>query len=87
MPLSVVGVAREVLHCGDKHTTEDLYIVKHLNTALLSRPTSVNLRLVVRVDSIDLDSVKQNYPKLCDGLGLVQELYKVDLDLIPSPCL
>lgn len=79
VPLSKVGVPREVLHCGDKHTTEDLYIVKHLNTALLSRRASVNLRLVVRVDSIDLDSVKQNYPKLCDGLGLVQELYTIRL--------
>lgn len=86
-PLSVVGVAREVLHCGDKHTTEDVYIVKHLNTALLSRPASVNLRLVARIDSIDLDSVKQTYPKLCDGLGLVQQPYTIKLTLMPSLCL
>ncbi|KAL7846654.1 hypothetical protein SRHO_G00216340 [Serrasalmus rhombeus] len=79
VPLPVVGVTREVLHSGDKHTTEDLYIVKHLNTALLSRPASVNLRLVARIDSIDLDSVKQTYPKLCDGLGLVQQPYTIKL--------
>lgn len=79
VPLSVVGIAREALYCGDKHTTEDLYVVKHLNTALLSRPASVNLRLVARIDSIDLDSVKQTYPKLCDGLGLVQQPYTIKL--------
>ncbi|KAL7859464.1 hypothetical protein SRHO_G00146110 [Serrasalmus rhombeus] len=46
---------------------------------LLSRPASDNLRLVARIDSIDLDSVKQTYPKLCDGLGLVQQPYTIKL--------
>lgn len=58
--LSVVDVARENLHYSKKYTTEDIYVVKHLNTALLSRPASVSLRLVARVDSIDMASVKQN---------------------------
>ena len=79
VPLSVVGVAREVLKSGDKRTTEDIYVVKHLNTALLSRPASVSLRVVARVDSIDLDSVKQQYPKLCCGLGLVLQQYTIKL--------
>lgn len=73
-PLSVVGVANGELQCVDKCTTED---VKHLNAALLSRPASVNLRLVARVDSIDLETVKLNYPKLCDGFGPVQQPYTI----------
>jgi len=79
VPHSVVGVAREILKSGDKRTTEDIYVVKHLNTVLLSRPASVNLRLVARVDSIDLDAVKWQYPKLCGGLGLVQQQYTIKL--------
>ena len=35
-PLSMVGVARENLQCGKKYTTKVIYMVKHLNTALLS---------------------------------------------------
>ncbi|ROI15591.1 hypothetical protein DPX16_2538 [Anabarilius grahami] len=67
-----IGVAREILKCGDKRTTEDIYVVKHLNTALLSRPASVILRLVARVDSIDLDSAVRRNGET-DGDGLMEE--------------
>ncbi|KAJ8332619.1 hypothetical protein SKAU_G00424080 [Synaphobranchus kaupii] len=44
-PLSVVGVAREVLQCGDRSTTEDIYVLKHLKVALLSRPADIVVHL------------------------------------------
>ncbi|KAJ8364759.1 hypothetical protein SKAU_G00135900 [Synaphobranchus kaupii] len=44
-PLTVLGLAREVLQCGDRSTTEDIYVLKHLKAVLLSRPASVRLRL------------------------------------------
>ncbi|KAJ8332613.1 hypothetical protein SKAU_G00424020 [Synaphobranchus kaupii] len=84
-PLTVVGVAREVLQCGDRSTTEDIYVLKHLKVALLSRPASVRLRLVARVDSIDLETVKQIYPKLCRGLGLIQQKYTIKLNPDTKP--
>ncbi|KAJ8332677.1 hypothetical protein SKAU_G00424660 [Synaphobranchus kaupii] len=84
-PLTVVGVAREVLQCGDRTTTEDVYVLKHLKVALLSRPASVRLRLVARVDSIDLATVKQIYPKLCRGLGLIQQKYTIKLNPDTKP--
>lgn len=46
---------------------------------LLSRPASVSLKLVARVDTINQESVRQTYPKLCDGLGLVQKSYTIKL--------
>ncbi|KAJ8369269.1 hypothetical protein SKAU_G00092970 [Synaphobranchus kaupii] len=84
-PLTVVGVAREVLQCGDRSTTEDIYVLKHLKVALLSRPVSVRLRLVARVDSIDLETVMQIYPKLCRGLGLIQQKYTIKLNPDTKP--
>ena len=77
--LSVIGVARETLRRGKKTATEDIYVVKDLQTALLGRPVIEQLQLVCRVDSITMESVKQQYPKLCSGLGLVQRPYAIKL--------
>lgn len=49
------------------------------STEDVCRPASVHLSLVARVDSIDLDSVKQHYQQLCDGLGLVQLPFTIRL--------
>ncbi|KAJ8355042.1 hypothetical protein SKAU_G00226090 [Synaphobranchus kaupii] len=77
--LSVLGVARETLRRGKKTAIEDIYVVKHLHTALLGRPAIEQLQLVCRVDSITMESVKQQYPKLCSGLGLVRRPYSIKL--------
>lgn len=47
----------------------------------MSREASLRLKLVARLDSvsIDLDTVKIAYPKLCDGLGWVQKPYTIKL--------
>ena len=79
VPLIVKGTASEVLCYSGRTATEDIYVVQNLHTALLSRAASVKLKLVVRLDSIDLDSVKKTYPKLCEGLGLVQKEYTIKL--------
>lgn len=79
VPLEVKGAVREVLCYGDRTVTEDVYIVKNLHTSLLSRPASVKLNLVARVDSISLDTVKESYPKLWEGLGLLQKEYTIKL--------
>lgn len=77
--LSVLGVAKETLRRGKKTATEDIYVVKDLHAALLGRPAIEQLQLVSRVDSITMESLKQQYPKLCRGLGCVQRPYAIRL--------
>ena len=90
--LSVLGVARETLRRDEKTATEDIHVVKDLHTALLRRPAIEQLQLVCRVDSITMESVKEQYPKLCSGLGLVQRPYSIKLkpEAVPfslhAPC-
>ena len=76
--LSVLGVARET-------AIEDIYVVIDLHTALLGRPAIEQLQLACRVDSITMESLKQQYPKLCSGLGL-QRPYAIKLkpEALPS---
>ena len=83
--LSVLGVATETLRSGKKTATEDIYVVKDLHTALLGRPAIEQLQLVCRVDNVTMESVKQQYPKLCEGLGLVKRPYSIKLktDAVP----
>lgn len=83
--LSVLGVAKETLRSGHKTAMEDIYVVKDLHTALLGRAAIEQLQLVCRVDSITIESVKQRYPQLCSGLGLVQKPYSIKLkpDAVP----
>ena len=85
MPLSVLGRYRESLCKGEQVIQEDVYVVNDLNVALLSRPASVKLKLVYRADSIDKSEMEESYPKLCQGLGMMQQPYTIKLrpDAIP----
>ncbi len=66
--LDVRGVTTETLSYKERSTPEKLFVVRDLQAALLSRAASLRLKLVARLDSIslDLDTVKIAYPKLCD---------------------
>lgn len=77
--LNVLGSVTETLTYKDRSTTERIYIVRDLHVGLLSRPASVRLKLVARIDMIDQETVRTTYPKLCDGLGLVQKPYTIKL--------
>lgn len=77
--LTVLGSTTETITYGDRCTAEKIYVVKNLRVALLSRSASVRLKLIARMDTIDLESIKQLYPKLCEGLGLVQKPYTIKL--------
>lgn len=77
--LMVLGSATETLSYIERSTTEKIFVVKDLRMVLLSRPASVRLKLVARVDTIDQETVRKTYPKLCDGLWLVQKPYTIKL--------
>lgn len=78
-PLHVLGMCRETLCKGEQVIQENVYVIKDLHIALLSRPASVKLNLVSRADSIDMKVLNENYPKLCQGLGLMQQPYTIKL--------
>lgn len=59
--------------------TEKMFAMRGLQVALLSRPATVRLNLVARVDTIMEESVKQIHPKLCKWTRLVQKPYKIKL--------
>ncbi|KAK0136800.1 hypothetical protein N1851_027011 [Merluccius polli] len=79
-PLDVVGVARLILRRGEKEEREDVYIAHHVHTALLGRAVSCRLGLVARLDSVTMETLKENYPKLCTGLGEMRKcLWTADM--------
>ena len=78
-PLDVVGVARLILRRGEKEEREDVYIARHVHTALLGRAVSCRLGLVARLDSVTMETLKENYPKLCTGLGEMRQPYAIKL--------
>uniref|UniRef100_A0A1A7X3E1 Gypsy retrotransposon integrase-like protein 1 n=1 Tax=Iconisemion striatum TaxID=60296 RepID=A0A1A7X3E1_9TELE len=79
IPLEVLGMCEETLCKGDQEIQENIYVVNDLHVALLSRPASVKLNLVCRTDSVDLNVLNEQYPKLCQGLGLMQQPYSIKL--------
>ncbi|KAK0145669.1 hypothetical protein N1851_015450 [Merluccius polli] len=57
--LTVLGSATETLTYKERSITEKIYIVKDLHMGLLSRPASVRLKLVARVDTIDQETTER----------------------------
>lgn len=53
-------------------------ICAHLSL-LLGLPAIVALGLLVRVDSVVMETFKSRYPSLCSGLGEVQQPYAIKL--------
>lgn len=56
-PLSVLGVLNMLLQRGNKHTLEEVYVVKSLHSALLGRPAITKSGLVTRVDGISIHTL------------------------------
>ena len=76
--LQVKGQFTANLNYQDKEATEEVYVVKSLNRSLLGRPAIEALGLVQRVNAVQTktDLVKQ-FPKLFEGLGKLEEEYKI----------
>lgn len=79
IPLEVAGFTKMQLTYRSKQTEEKVYVVKNLSTPLLGLPAITALGLLLRVDSITMDFLKVNYPKLCKGLGNIQRAYHIKL--------
>lgn len=83
--LQVAGYAKMQLAYKGKQTEEKVYVVKNLSTPLLGLPAITALGLLIRVDSVTMDSLKATYPKLYKGLGDIQRPYHIELkpDAVP----
>lgn len=83
--LQVAGYAKMQLAYKGKQTEEKVYVVKNLSTPLLGLPAITALGLLIRVDSVTMDSLKATYPKLYKGLGDIQQPYHIELkpDAVP----
>lgn len=68
-----------MLQRGKKSAVEEVFVVRSLHTALLGRSASVKLGLVARLDSISMQTLRDSYPKLCTGLGLIEQPYTIKL--------
>lgn len=78
-PLDVVGIAELLLRRGEKEVLEDVYVTRHLHTALLGRPAISKMELVARLDSITMETLKTTYPKICSVLGEMRQPYAIRL--------
>lgn len=72
-------MCRETLYKGEREIQDNMYFIKDLHNPLLSKPASVKLNFVCRTDSIDVKVLNEKYPKLCQGLGLMQQPYTIKL--------
>ncbi|KAK7096429.1 hypothetical protein V1264_005727 [Littorina saxatilis] len=80
--MSVVGKFKGKITYKQKTAIQDVFVVKGLEEPLLGRPAITALKLVERVsyvaETLETSS-KRQYPKLFEGLGKIQNSYKIRL--------
>ena len=78
--LKVKGQFTATLKYQGKEATEEVYAVGKLNRSLLGRPAIEALGLVQRVNAVQTQlDIEKQYPKLFEGLGKLEEEYKIVL--------
>ena len=76
-PLAVQGKFEANLQYKARSSKQIVYVVSTLSKPLLGKPAIESLNLISRVDIVDKDSCKANYPELFTGLGLMTGEYKI----------
>ena len=84
-PLAVQGKFEANLQHKAKSSKQTVYVVSSLSKPLLGKPAIESLNLISRVDIVDKDSCKANYPELFTGLGLMTGEYKIRLKPDSTP--
>lgn len=75
----MAGFTRLKLTIGTKQSTEKGYVVRKLSTPLLGLPAIVALGLLIHFGAVNMETLKAHFPKLCRGLGEVQQPYTIKL--------
>ncbi len=68
-----------LLQKGEKHTLEEVYVVKRTAICTSRQTCHHKLGLVTHFDDISIHTLQERYPKLCSGLGLIQRPYTIKL--------
>ena len=84
-PLAVQGKFEANLQYKARSSKQTVYVVSILSKPLLGKPAIESLNLISRVDIVDKDSCKANYPELFTGLGLMTGEYKIRLKPDSTP--
>ena len=78
--LEVCGQIKCKLEKGSQSVKEELYVIKGLRKPLVGLPTIKALKLITRVDQVDVDhEMIDKHPKLFSGLGVMKRKYKIEL--------
>ena len=80
-PLSALGSVTVSLKHEDRHTTQEVFIIKGLNHNLLGLPAIEALQLGAMVHSVQDETalVKEKFPLLFNGLGSISTEYTIQL--------
>lgn len=84
-PLAVQGKFEANLQYKARSSKQTVYVVSTLSKPLLGKLAIESLNLISRVDIVDKDSCKANYPELFTGLGLMTGEYKIRLKPDSTP--
>ena len=78
VPLETLGSASVSLAHKDKSTTEEVFVIPH---NLLGLPAITALDLVTKVDVIQSKTsmIREKFPSLFNGLGLMSQEYEIHL--------
>ena len=87
-PLSALGSVTVSLNYGDRHTNQEVYVIKGLNHNLVGLPAIEALQLVAMVHSLqdEIALVKEKFPLLLfNGLGSISTEYTIQLKPDATP--
>ncbi|XP_028514411.1 uncharacterized protein K02A2.6 [Exaiptasia diaphana] len=80
--MKCLGTIDATLELNGKTTKGEIYVIKDLETPLLSRAASTALGGIARVEAVsttDASDVKQQFPKLFTGMGCMDGEYEIKL--------
>ena len=86
--MTVLGSFQGHIRYKELKITETVYIIKGQKSPFLSKKACVNLRLVACIHSVTDQStpnIKQQFPKLFTGLGLLQNSYTITMNPHAQP--
>ena len=83
--INVLGRVRATMTVGKVSSDQDLYVVVDLKRPLLGRPAIEALKLIERVNAVDNDQYRKEFPELFTGLGRMKNVYTIRLQENAQP--
>ena len=77
--INVLGRVCATMAVGEVSSDQDLYVVVDLKEPLLGRPAIEALKFIERVNAVDNDQYRKEFPELFTGLGRMKNDYTIRL--------